>query len=89
MILRKLCRLLQRKWRFHHRRHQPRRDVPFDMAMKEPDTGIIRAETEHDVAAGVYHEGVSAHGGGGEGFVADVGAGVVCGAGDGLEGVAV
>lgn len=50
---------------------------------------IVGAEAQDDVPHGSDHEGVSAHGHGWEGFVADVVAAVVVAAGDGLEGVTV
>ena len=63
--------------------------MPFYVAVKEPDARVVGAEAQYDVAVGVHHEGVAAHGDGGEGFVADVVAGEFVRAGDGLEGVAV
>lgn len=70
---------------------EPRGDVPFDVAVEEPDAGVVGAEAEHDVAVGVDEDGVAAHGrrreGGYVGGVVE--AGVVVAAVDYLEGVAV
>ena len=63
--------------------------MPLDMAVEEPDTGVVGAEAEDDVAVRVYHEGVATHGDGGKGLVHDVVAGVRGRADDGLEVVAV
>lgn len=66
-------------------------DVPFDVAVEEPDAGVVGAEAHDDVAVGVYQDGVALHGGGGHG--GDIGGVVVAGVffatGDELEGVAV
>ena len=74
---------------FNHGGDQARGNVPFDMAVEEPDARVVGAETNDEVAVGSDHEGVAAHGDGGEGLVADVVAGFLLGADDGLEVVAV
>ena len=38
---------LQTVWRFYHGGHETRADVVFDVAMEEPDTGIVSAETPY------------------------------------------
>jgi hypothetical protein len=36
--------------------------MPFNMAMEQPDSGIVSLEAEHNVATGVYGNGITAHG---------------------------
>ena len=74
---------------FDHGGDEARGDVPFDMAVEEPDARVIGAETDDEVAVGADHEGVAAHGDGGECLVADVVSRFFLGADDGLEVVAV
>lgn len=81
--------LLEDIGRFDHGGDQARGDVPFDVAVEEPDAWVVGAEADDEVAIRADHEGVAAHGDGGEGFVADVVSGFLLGADDGLEVVAV
>lgn len=74
---------------FDHGGDEAGRDVPFDVAVEEPDARVIGAEAQDYVAVWADHEGIAAHGDGGESAVAGVGAGGVVGADEGLEGVAV
>ena len=76
---------LQGEWGFDHCCDEARGDMPFDVAVKEPDAWVIGAEAQDDVAVGPDHEGVATHGNGGEGLVADVVTCIVGGAGNGLE----
>ena len=63
--------------------------MPLDVAMKQPDTGVVRAETQHNVAIRIHHEGVSPHGNLGEGLIVRVKACVVIRTNDSLECMAV
>ena len=59
--------------------------MPFNVAVEEPDPGIIRPEAEDDVAVRVDHDGVSPHGDGRDGFVVDIWSRVRFTAYNGLE----
>jgi len=67
--------------------------MPFDVAVEEPNTRVVRLEAQHNVAERVQDEGIAAHGSraiDGLRGVRDVKeAGIIIGAGDGLEVVAV
>ncbi len=98
MLLRECEGFLEGEGGFDHGGDETGCDVPFYVAVEEPDTGVVGAEAEDDVAVWVDHYGVAFHGCGGEGGgggggvgvgVGVVGAGVGGGADDGLEGVAV
>lgn len=52
---------LELQGRFDDGGDQARRDVPFDVAVEEPDTGVVGAESDHKVAARSHHEGIPAH----------------------------
>jgi len=43
--------------------HQASLDVPFHVAVQEPDTGVISAETHDNVAVVLYHDSITANGG--------------------------
>jgi len=68
-------------------------DVPFDVAVEEPDAGVVGCEAEDDVAGGTKDECVAAHGDGRVGSFGRVGgvegAGVFSRASDSLEVVTV
>lgn len=59
--------------------------------MEQPDTGVVGAEAQDNVAVGAHEDGITAHGGGGwrGGVVWVVGAGFIFTAGYHLEGVAM
>ena len=84
---------LELQRRFDHGGDEPLVDVPLDVAVEEPDAGVVGLEAKHDVAGGVEDEGVAAHGDGWVGCLGGVGGGEVAGvfrrAGDGLEVVAM
>ena len=65
--------------------------MPLDVAVEQPHARVVGAEPHHHIAVGPHHQGVAAHGHGGEGDVARgvEDAGVVAAAPDGLEGVPV
>jgi hypothetical protein len=68
-------------------------NLPFDVAVEEPDTGVIGAETQDDVPVWADEDGVAPHGCVGWGCVIGVcgvvESCVVVAAGNDLEGVAV
>lgn len=63
--------------------------MPFDVAMEQPDTRVICSEPQDHVAVRSHHNGITAHWYLGEGFVVDIGTGLVGGPDDCLEGVAM
>lgn len=93
VVLRNRHVRLQGERRLDHRRYQPRRRVPLDVAVEEPDSRVVGPEPDHVVAERPHQEDVAAHGDRGElvlGRVGGVvGARVVETAGDRLEVVAV
>lgn len=89
MVARDIDCFLQNVGRFDHGGDQARRDVPFDVAVEEPDAGVVGAEADDEVAVRSDHECVASHGNGGEGLIANVVPGFLFGASDGLEVVAV
>lgn len=52
---------------FDHGDGQAGDDVPFHVAMQDPDARVVRSEPHHGVAAGRDHHGVALHGDGREG----------------------
>lgn len=68
MVLWDLARelVLQANWILDHGSHQAGCYVPFNMAVEEPDSGIVGPETEHDVSVGTHEHGVPTHRGGGK-----------------------
>ena len=89
MIFRDGERLLEIGGGFDESEDQTRCDMPFDMAVEEPDPGIIGTEAEDDVAVWIYQDGISPHGDGRDGFVVDVRSCVRFTAHNGLEYMAV
>ena len=81
--------VLQVQGCFDHGGDEAGRDVPFDVAVKEPDAWVVGAEAEDDVAVWGRHEGISLHRDGRKGFVAYPVTGILLGARNGLESVAV
>ena len=47
--------------RLNHRDRQPRGDVPFHVAMQEPNSRIVRLESHHRVAGWGHHHSISLH----------------------------
>ena len=93
VIARDAQRLLQLERRLDHGGYQARGDVPFYVAVEEPDTGVVRSEAQDDVAFRIKHKGIPTHWNLGEVGLGNVGVGEDAGflgrAVDGLEGVAV
>ena len=89
MILRDLETLLDLVGGFDHGRDEAGSDVPFNVAVEEPDARVIGSEPQDHVAVWADHEGIAAHGHLGEGLVVDIRTGLFGGADDGLESVAV
>lgn len=58
---------LELQWGFDHGDGQAGSDVPFHVAMQDPDARVIGPESHDGVAAGRNHHGVSLHGHGGKG----------------------
>ena len=63
--------------------------MPFDVAVEEPDAGVVGAEAQNDVSVRVDHDRVAPHGDRGKSFVVDIYPGFRCAADDGLERVSV
>lgn len=86
--------LLQLQRRLDKGGDESRDDVPFDVAVEEPDAGVVGFESQNHVAVGVDEKGVAPHGHLGKRLSCAAaavfpGAGRLVGAKDGLEIVAV
>lgn len=60
-------KFLELQWSFDHGDGQAGSDVPFHVAMQDPDARVIGPESHDGVTAGRDHHGVALHGYGGEG----------------------
>ena len=81
--------VLQVQGRFDHGGDEAGRNVPFDVAVEEPDAWVVGAEAEDNVAVGGRHEGISLHRNSWKCLVACPITCVLLGARNSLEGVAV
>lgn len=58
---------LELQWGFDHGDGQAGSDVPFHVAVQDPDARVVGPESHDGVAAGRNHHSVSLHGHGGKG----------------------
>lgn len=63
--------------------------MPFDVAMEQPDAGIVCSEPQDHIAVWSDHEGIAAHWHLGEGLVVDISTSLFGRADDCLKRVAV